>query len=425
MLTPVLFALAGLSALVAALLPRVVHSLPVSLPMAFLAGGLALGFIPGLPTVDPVEHATATQHVTEIVVIISLMGAGLALDRPVGWRAWASTWRLIAVAMPLTIVLVALGAHLLAGLPLAAALLLGAVLAPTDPVLATDVQVGEPSDAEGTEDEVRFALTSEAGLNDGAAFPVVHLAVVLAVAGPALAWSDVGHWALEDVLLRGVVGVVGGLVIGRLLGAAFFRSPLPSLRLAEEAEGFTALAVTFLAYGLTELVHGYGFVAVFVAACAIRSAERAHGAHRVAHSFVEQIERMLTSWVLLLLGAALADGLLAALTWQAALVAVLLIVVIRPLAGWVSLLRTPGGNRERLVIGIFGVRGIGSLFYLAWALGHAEFPAEELWAVVGFAVALSVLLHGVSATPLVRRLDAARFRAAPSDRADEVAATHL
>lgn len=427
MLTYVLFALAGLSALVAALLPRLVHSLPISLPMAFLTGGVLLGFVPGLPTVDPVEHSTATQHVTEIVVIISLMGAGLALDRPVGWRAWASTWRLIAVAMPLTIGLVALGAHLLAGLPLVAALLLGAVLAPTDPVLASDVQVGEPSDAEGTEDEVRFALTSEAGLNDGAAFPVVHLTIVLAVAGAAAGWSDVGHWALEDVLLRGVVGVLGGLLIGKLLGALFFRSTLPSLRLADQAEGFTALAVTFLAYGLTELVHGYGFVAVFVAACTLRAAERAHGAHKVAHSFVEQIERMLTSWLLLLLGAALSDGLFAALTWQGALVGVLLIVVIRPLVGWASLLGTHGGNRERLVIGIFGVRGIGSLFYLAYALAQEEglFPAEPLWAIVGFTIALSVVLHGITATPLVRRLDAARFRAAPTDAADDVASTHV
>ncbi|MEZ0166967.1 cation:proton antiporter [Kineococcus sp. LSe6-4] len=427
MLPYVLFSLAGLGALTAALLPRVVSSLPFSLPMAFLGGGVLLGLVPGMPSIDPIEHTTATQHVAEVVVIISLMGAGLALDRPVGWRAWASTWRLVALAMPLTILLVTLGGHLLAGLPLVAALLLGAVLAPTDPVLATDVQVGEPSDSTDAEDEVRFALTSEAGLNDGAAFPAVHLALVLAAAGAAAGWSDVGGWALEDVLVRGVVGVVGGLVVGKALATLFFRPGRRSTRLADQAEGFTSLAVTFLAYGLTELAHGYGFVAVFVAACTIRSAERDHGAHKVAHSFVEQIERMLTSWLLLLLGAALADGLLSGLTWQGALVGVLLIAVIRPLVGWLSLLGTRSGQRERLVIGIFGVRGIGSLFYLAYALAEDEggFPAEPLWAIVGFTVALSVVVHGVSATPLVRRLDAARFQAAPSDRAEDVASTHL
>ncbi|GAA0300802.1 cation:proton antiporter [Kineococcus aurantiacus] len=423
MLSPVLFTLAGASALVAALLPRVVDRLPVNLPMAFLGGGVLLGLVPGLPTVDPLKHSEATQHVTELVVIISLMGAGLALDRAVGWRRWASTWRLIVVAMPLTIALVAWAGWALAGLPVAAALLLGAALAPTDPVLAGDVQVGEPADEEGTEDEVRFALTSEAGLNDGAAFPVVHLAVVLATTGfSVVALRD---WFLEDVALRGVVGVVSGCLIGWVLGRLFFHSPLPSLRLADDAEGFTALAVTFLAYGVTELVHGYGFVAVFVAACTIRSAERAHGAHRVAHEFVEQVERMLTAWVLLLLGAALTDGLLDALTWRLALVGVLLVVVVRPLVGYLSLLRSPGGPRERWVISVFGVRGIGSLFYLAYALGEGEFPAEQLWATVGFTVALSVAVHGISAAPVVGALDAARSQHARSRRRRDVAATHL
>ena len=423
MLAPVLFTLAGASALVAALLPRVVDRLPVNLPMAFLGGGVLLGLVPGLPSVDPLAHGEVTKHVTELVVIISLMGAGLALDRAVGWRRWASTWRLILIAMPLTIALVAWAGWALAGLPLAAAVLLGAALAPTDPVLASDVQVGEPADEEGTEDEVRFALTSEAGLNDGAAFPIVHLAVVLATAG--LSAVTLRDWFLEDVALRGVVGVVSGVVIGWLLGRLFFHSPVPSLRLADNAEGFTALAVTFLAYGVTEVLHGYGFVAVFVAACTIRAAERSHGAHRVAHEFVEQIERMLTSWLLLLLGAALADGLLDALTWPLALVGILLVFAIRPLVGYLSLLRTPGGTRERWVIGIFGVRGIGSLFYLAYALGEAEFPGEELWAVVGFTIALSVFVHGFTAAPVVGALDAARRRKAPSRADGDVAETHL
>ncbi|WP_432570012.1 cation:proton antiporter [Kineococcus sp. SYSU DK005] len=423
MLYAVLFALAGASALGAALVPRVVDKLPVNLPMTFLAAGVVLGLVPGLPSVDPLEHEAVTSHVTEIVVIISLMGAGLAIDRRVGWRRWASTWRLIAVAMPLTIALVAVTGSVLGGLPVAAAVLLGAALAPTDPVLASDVQVGEPADEEGTEDEVRFALTSEAGLNDGAAFPVVHLAVVLATAGATA--GALGTWVLEDVLLRAVVGVAVGWVTGRVLGELFFRSSIPALRLADDVEGFTALAVTFLAYGLGELLHGYGFVAVFVAACAIRSAERSHGAHRVAHSFVEQIERMLTAWLLLLLGAALSDGLLDALTWQLALVGVLLVFVIRPLVGRLSLLGSPAGPRERWVIGIYGVRGIGSLFYLSWALGEAEFPGEELWAAVGFTVALSVLVHGATAAAVVGRLDAHRFQRARSRDLGEVAETHV
>jgi NhaP-type Na+/H+ or K+/H+ antiporter len=408
----VVFALAGASALLAAVLPRLLHDRAFSLPMAFLALGVLLGLVPGLPEVDPTEHETLTEHLTEVVVIISLMGAGLAIDRRVGWRRWRTTWRLLAVAMPLTIVLVAVTGSLLGGLPLAAAVLLGAALAPTDPVLASDVQVGEPSE-ETDEDEVRFALTSEAGLNDGAAFPAVYLAIGLAAAGGWGTW--VGEWVLVDLVLRLAIGVAVGLAVGWLLGRVFFRAEKDFLRLSDDVEGFTALAVCFLAYGLAQLATGYGFVAVFVAACAIRSAERSHGAHQVAHGFVEQVERMLTSWLLLLLGAAIADGLLAGLTWQLALVAVLLIAVIRPLVGFVSTIGTPGGTRERLVIAFFGVRGIGSLYYTAYALANESLPAEELWATVGLAVALSVVVHGLTATPVVARLDAERERLARED----------
>ncbi|MGQ7296213.1 cation:proton antiporter [Quadrisphaera sp. KR29] len=402
----VIFLLAGASALLAAVLPRVLAGRPLSLPMAFLGLGVAIGFLPGLPAVDPLEHEAVTEHLTEVVVIISLMGAGLAIDRPPGWRRWRTTWQLIAVAMPLTIALVALTGSALGGLPLAAAVLLGAALAPTDPVLAGDVQVAEPSE-DSDEDEVRFALTSEAGLNDGAAFPAVYLALALAAHGGALG-SWLWGWALSDLLLRLAVGVAVGLGTGWVLGKVFFRSRHDALRLSEQVEGFTALAVTFLAYGAAQLLHGYGFVAVFVAAVTLRAAERSHGSHRVAHGFVEQTERMLTAWLLLLLGAAISDGLLGGLTWQLALVAVLLVAVVRPLVGVVSALGTDGGWRERLAIAFFGVRGIGSLYYLSYALAHGDFPGESLWATVALAVALSVVVHGALATPVMARLDRRR-----------------
>jgi NhaP-type Na+/H+ or K+/H+ antiporter len=335
------------------------------------------------------------------------MGAGLALNRRVGLRDWSTTWRLLGWAMPLTVAGVAAAAVLVLGWPLAAALLLGAVLAPTDPVLASDVSVGEPVDAENADDEVRFALTSEAGLNDGLAFPIVYAAIALAADG-GTDWA--GQWALVDVLYRIVAGVVCGLLIGRLLGRLFFHSRADQLRLAEHRDGFVALAATFLAYGVTELAHGYGFIAVFVTACTIRRAEHGHGYNAVLHGFVEQLERLFTAWLLLLLGGFVAAGGLAALTWRGAAVGVLLLLVIRPLAGWVSQIRGPAGPRERLVISFFGIRGIGSLFYLAYALGQAGFgvPAEELWAVTAFTVVASVVLHGVTATPAMTYLDALR-----------------
>src|SRR5215203_3727454 len=311
------------------------------MPIAFLGLGMLVFALPlGLPAPDPVAHPAVTEHLTEFGVIVALMGAGLKLDRRVGLRRWSSTWRLLAITMPLSIAAVALLGWWFAGLVPAAAVLVAAALAPTDPVLASDVQVGEPTDDEDSEDEVRFALTSEAGLNDGLAFPVVYLAIALAGTGSLAA--RLGHWFALDVLVKVGVGLAAGLVIGWLLGRLFFRAKSETLRLANHAEGFIVLAATFLTYGLTELAGGYGFLAVFVCACSLRASERDHGYHQVLHDFAEQVERLFTVGLLLLLGGAVVNGLLAPLTWGGALVGLALLFVIRPLAGWLALRGAPG-----------------------------------------------------------------------------------
>lgn len=395
------FAIAGVAALLAGLLPRLLEGRPLSLPVLFLGLGMLVYALPlDLPAPDPLEHKVLAQHLAEVCVIVALMGAGLKLDRRVGWRRWSSTWRLLAIAMPVTILGVAVLGWWWAGLPVAAALLLGSALAPTDPVLASDVQVGEPTEDEDSEDEVRFALTSEAGLNDALAFPFVYLAIVLAKKESLLEWFGV------DVLYKLAVGLLLGLGIGWLLGKLFFRAAKDAVRLAKHAEGFVALAATFLAYGVTELAGGYGFLAVFVCAVSIRASERDNRYQQVLHDFTEQIERLLTVLLLLLFGGAVVNGLLSELTWRAAAVGLMLLFVLRPLAAWLSLRGSPGSKGEHAVIAFFGIRGIGSFFYLAYATAEATFAeAEELWALVGFVVIVSVVVHGVSATPIMERLD--------------------
>ena len=406
------FAWLGAGALLAAVLPRVVSGRrPLSLPMVFMACGIGVYLLPlPLPVIDPVDDRLLAEHATEVCVIISLMGAGLALNRPVGRHRWAATWRLLGITMPLTFVITALVAWWLLDWPPAAALLLAAVLAPTDPVLASEVQVGEPTEDEHDEDEVRFALTSEAGLNDGLAFPLTYAAVALAAAGGTWSADRFGSWALEDLAYKCVVGVLSGLLVGRLLGWLFFRTRSSVLRLSRHREGFVALGATFLSYGLTELVGGYGFLAVFTTACAIRAAERAHGYHNVLHDFVEQVERLFTAVLLFLLGAFVALGGLAALTWQGIVTALAVLLVIRPLSGWTGLLGSRMDTRERWVVAGYGIRGIGSLYYLAYGLGQEDFPVSEreLWAVVAFTVLASVVLHGVTAGPVIDRLDRLR-----------------
>ncbi len=415
----------GVAMMAAALLPRLLGRLPISMPMVFVGAGIAVfALFPALPDPDPTEHTEFALHLTEVCVIISLMGAGLALNRAFNWRTWSTTWRLLAITMPVSIIAVTMMGWWGLGLGVASAVLLAAALAPTDPVLAGEVQVSEPlTDDEGDDDdEARFAITSEAGLNDGLAFPFTYAAIAISVAGIAPSgW--LGEWLLIDVFWRLSVGVAVGLGSGWLLRRLFFSSVSARLGFTRKADGFVALAATFLAYGAAEAIEGYGFLAVFVCACTIRAAERAHGLHSVLHTFVEQIERLLTVAVLVLLGGAVARGVLASLTIPDVLLALAIVLLIRPLVGWFSL--TPGktGPRERAVIAFFGVRGVGSLFYIAYGLQNGNFPgADRLWAITSAVILVSIIVHGVAATPTMAFLDKARRRRAahPDDDSDVV-----
>lgn len=391
--------------------------------MVFLGSGiLAFTLLPDLPDPDPVQYGDFTTHLTEVCVIISLMGAGLALDRPFRWRGWTTTWRLLGIVMPLCILVMTLLGLWVLGLGLAAAILVAAAIAPTDPVLASEVQVGKPADTEDDpdEDEVRFALTSEAGLNDGLAFPFVYLAILISLVGASPeAW--LGEWLALDVLWRIGVGVLLGFGTGKLLSLIFFAAKGKSFRLSEHSEGFVALAATFLAYGVAEMVEGYGFIAVFICALTIRSAEHNHSYHQVLHSYVEQLERLMTVVILVLLGGAIARGLLEGIGWLELLVAFTFLLLVRPLAGWLGLMGGKTGPRERLAISYFGIRGIGSLYYVAYALSHGNFDAEahELWALIGLVVALSIVVHGATTAPLMNRLDRLRAAEARKQHGDE------
>lgn len=400
----------GVLILLVAWLPMVLRALPLSLPMVCVALGVALFQV--LPGSEPLpwRFPQATERLTEIIVIVALMGSGLKLDRRLGWRSWSLTWRLLGISMPLSILGIALIGHAWLGLGLAVAVLLGAVLAPTDPVLASDVQVGPPDS--GVEDEVRFALTSEAGLNDGLAFPFVNLAIAL-VATLALGSGEglaalAAEWLAVDVAWKLLAGTLVGWASGAALGWLTFRLPGWS-RIARTGDGFVALGATLVAYGLAEAAHGYGFVAVFVAALALRDAERRHAFHERLHDFAEQTERLLMMALLVLFGGALAGGLLDALTGAGALEALGFVFLVRPAAGLAGLRGAPHPLRERAAIAFFGIRGLGSFYYLAYAANRVPLPeAEVLWALVGFTVLVSIMLHGMTVTPAMRWLDRRR-----------------
>lgn len=395
----------GVVVFLTAWVPMLFKELPLSLPMFCVALGAVVFAIPGVPGVapHPQDHLKITERLTELIVIVSLTGAGLKLDKPVAWKSYRLTWRLLGIAMPLSILGIAVLGSTLLGLGLPSAILLGAALAPTDPVLASDVQVGPPG--EGMEDDVRSTLTAEAGLNDGLAFPFVNLAIALAIASQSgEAWF--GKWFVIDVVWKVGVGVVAGWLIGRSLAWLTFRLPNRA-QLSRTADGFVALGMTAVCYGVTEMAHGYGFLAVFIAALAFRSVERGHEYHERLHEFSEQFERLLMMGLLVIFGGSIsAGGLLDKISWPLFSFALVAIFIVRPIIGWISLagLKTPA--TEKTVIAFFGIRGLGSAYYLSYALGLASFETpERLWSAVARVVLISVVLHGATVTPVMRHLD--------------------
>ncbi len=408
----VVLAVLGIAVLATAVLPGPLHRLPLSMPILAVGLGAVLFSLPlGLDGPRPGADDDIAERLTELVVIVSLTGAGLKLRRAVGWRSWMTTWRLLGITMPLTVAAIAVLGSVGLGLPIASAVLLGAVLAPTDPVLASEVQLPGPGEDDDIRaDSIRFALTSEAGLNDGLAFPLTNLAIAIAVGGN---WF-VG-WFLDDVVLKLTVGLVAGVVLGRLIAWLTF-GRRSKFAFARSGEGLVAFGITLTVYGVTELLHGYGFLAVFVAAVTLRQSERSHEFYGVMHDFADTLERIASLLFLLLLGGAAVDGALAGLTLPGVLIGLGVVFIVRPVAGWIGLLGTDDDAKSKMAISFFGIRGMGTIYYLAYAVSEEFFTAvRPVWAVAVFTILVSIVVHGVSAGPVLERIDRSARSAALHD----------
>jgi len=396
----------GIAFLFGTFFPILFRRIPVSLPMLQVGFGIAMGYWwLSLPFLDPIQNGIVIEKMTEFVVLVSLVGAGLKLDTPLNWQLWRPTVRLLLITMPIGILLMGTLGYYAFGLSLGAAILLGAVLAPTDPVLASSIQVGPPNS--GGEDKTRFALTSEAGLNDGLAFPFVYLAIKIAEAnsqGRVITSSLLWDWFTHDVLWKIIAGVLVGIVVGKLVAKVVFSKKASETTLSQ---GYMVIALTLLAYGLAEFVHSYGFISVFVAALAFRRSERDHDYHAKLHDFAEQSEGLFMSVVLIgfgiLIGQALMSGI--ELTWRVYIVSFVFLLVIRPLGGMIALAGMDMQRNEKYVISALGIRGLGTLYYLSYALNQGFFDEADslkLWIVCIIVILASIVLHGMTASKLLK-----------------------
>ena len=403
--------------------------LPLSAAMMYLAVGVAIGpWGWGLLKLDALKNVVLLERLTEVAVLISLFTAGMKLELPLKDKRWRIPVQLATVSMLLTVAGITAAGVWLLNLPVGAAVLLGAILAPTDPVLASDVQMANPSDR----DRLRFGLTGEGGLNDGTAFPFVMLGLGL------LGVHELGdmqwRWWAVDVLWA----VTGGLALGYAMGTGVGRAVIYLRTQRGEALGsdeFIALGLIALTYGVALLTLTYGFLAVFAAGLALRridepaavatqppeaelSAEdlRATGSHAPAYMmrqverFNSQLESFAEVAIVLVVGVLLAT---VEFRFDILWFVPLLFLVIRPIAVAIGLLGTDAKPAQRRLMGWFGIRGIGSLYYLLYSISHGIKPelAQQLLSVTLVVIVASVIAHGISVTPLMNRYEAAKNKA--------------
>ena len=408
-----------------------VRRMPLTTGVLYVLVGIGIGrYGLAMLEVDALTNARVLERICEVAVVISLFTAGLKLRVPLGDRRWRAPLVLATLGMAIGVALTTLVGWIGLGLPLGAAVLLGAILAPTDPVLASDVQVASPADG----DRLRFALTGEAALNDGTAFPFVMLG--LGLLGLHEIGGGGGRWLAVDVGWA----VAAGLGIGWLTGKSVGRLVLFLRRERQEAMGsddLLALGLIAISYGLAIFAHAYGFLAVFAAGLAVRTLEmeqpaggdgtlaepaidepdrasdREHAPAYMARAmlfFNEHLERIGEVAVVVLVGALIEARYFDLDTaWFAAFV----LLAMRPLSLLPFLGRGDLSTIQSRLVAWFGIRGIGSMYYLMYALNRGVDGriAEQLVGITLAVIIGSILLHGVSVTPLMqlyRRLSSSR-----------------
>ena len=410
--------------IVVAVVASFMRRLPISETMIYLGVGLVLGPIGwGFFEVNAQKNAALLERLSELAVVVSLFTAGLKLRVPLRERRWWIPLRLAFVSMAITVGLIALVGVYGLGLSVGAAILLGGILAPTDPVLASGVQLQDTQDR----DRLRFSLTGEAGLNDGTAFPFVMLGLGL------LGLHEIGEggwrWLVVDVLWA----IPAGLAIGGLCGMATARLVLWLRREHHEGLGrdeFIALGLIAFSYGAALALHAYGFLAVFAAGLALRMVERSHSGDKTpdevlamesvsqpeeiathpekapAHmagavlAFNEQMERIMEVALVLVLGAILLPGYL---QWKDFWFIAVLFLIIRPIAVTAGMFRMAVSRPERGMLSWLGIRGIGSIYYLMYAVRHG-LPHDLAWRLISLTlvtITVSIVLHGITVTPLM------------------------
>ena len=393
----------GLIALFAAIIPVLLSKRYISAPIIYLILGTTGFFICEECHIKPLDHLEEIMHITEFVILIALVNTGLRINEPFKWSTWKNAFRLLAIAMPVTIVAATfLGWWIMDFVP-ATAMLFGALISPTDPVLASELQTSEPGKQDTSKS--KLGLTAEAGINDGLAFPFTFFAIFAVTKG--LDYQNwIGEWFLNEFLIKIAIGVGVGLLCGWILYKLIFSvSSKDDKQQGRISRGILSLALIALPYAITEFFGGYGFIAVFFAACMFSNFEK-HQHHMIdLHDFNEELESFAVAVIFVTIGFFMGLHYHILLDLHILAISLIMVLVVRPIAGYISLIKSGLNPFQKFVLSFYGMRGISSLYYLAYALTAAPFVApQKLIATTTATIFFSVLIHGVTARFVQKRI---------------------
>lgn len=386
-----------------AFIPVYSKKLKITYIIPLLLLGVCLYYLGApLPWPDPLWELEFGKIVSEVIVIISLMTAGLKIGTSYKWSDWKKPLSLIAITMPLFMIAVFLIAYYLLDLNGPVSLLLAAVLAPTDPVLASELQLEERQSFKERNTGLRYTLTAEAGINDGFAFPFVFLAIL---------WSNSSSFGEIDWLhFTGyylLFKIIGGILAGSFIGYVY--SWVVQYHSKENRryilDGFIAVALTFFSYGIAEVLHTYGFLSVFATGvfmqfhCGKNSDDNINTT--MLH-FAEETEKLLVALWTIFFGGAVVSGILSYTDVWGVIASLAFVLILRPIFGYLAMLTTDFSGPKKWAISFFGIRGIGSFFYLSYALMKGKFTDyDELFGIVSYVILFSILIHGFTSLHVI------------------------
>lgn len=389
----------GMTSLIASFLPIVLKRLKISFTIPLLLVGAVLYYFNApLPWPDPVWPLEFALRFSELVVIISLMIAGLKIGLNYSWEEWKSPLSLITITMPLFMLVVFLLSYYLLDFSLPVSVLLAAVLAPTDPALASEIQLNDKQTNSNKNTGLRYHLTAEAGINDGLAFPFVFLAILLSKESN----MDFGHWAEWlgfYFFYKIIIGSIIGMVVGFLY--SYYTQKMSETKENKIHQAFVAVSLTLIAYSIAEITNSYGFLSVFFAGLFANYHLQTKNKKTLSDpnlNFIANFEKFLIIFWIIFFGGSIVAGILNFITWPSVFFSIVVVLIMRPVLGYIGLYKSKLSHRKKLATAFFGIRGIGSVFYLTYALKHGAFEdLNQLYSIVALIILISIVFHGVTA----------------------------